>query len=206
MRSFEERKEEIFLRSEKRIKQRKKTVKRVVLSCVPLVLCVTVLSGYLALGGVGRSDMSAPESAFEPNYMVQDSDYAYSNGSPAPELADAPESVAFMQPVSVQVKRNSLEQTYTDTDTLQRLESLLPMQGLMEDGDNANSPESGEGIPDEETAYRVETAFTLTVTYESGRVVTYTVTSNFISGPESIRTLNREQLQWLEELCREETP
>lgn len=78
MRSFEERKEEIFRRSEKRIIQRKKNIKRVVLSCVPLMLCVTVVSGYLTLGGFGRFDNAAPESAgMEPNYgMIADSNEA----------------------------------------------------------------------------------------------------------------------------------
>ena len=44
MRSFEERKEEIFSRSRARIAQRKKTVRRVLVTCVPLVLCSMIMA------------------------------------------------------------------------------------------------------------------------------------------------------------------
>ena len=76
MRSFEERKEEIFRRSEAKIAQRKKNIKRVVATCVPLVLCVTALTGYLTLGG-SMEKASAPEAPWQEGAMMD----AIANGS-----------------------------------------------------------------------------------------------------------------------------
>ena len=76
MRSFEERKEEIFRRSEAKIAQRKKNIKRVVATCVPLVLCVTALTGYLTLGG-SMEKASAPETNRQDSAMMD----AIANGS-----------------------------------------------------------------------------------------------------------------------------
>ena len=92
MRNFEERKEEIFRRSQAKIAQRKKTVRRVVLSCVPVALCVGMASGYLALGGFGRSDSAAPEANMSPNYgMVAGSDFEFGNEEICDCPAEAPE-------------------------------------------------------------------------------------------------------------------
>lgn len=44
MMNFEDRKAEIFRRSDERIKLRKRNRKRIILSCVPIVLCIGVLS------------------------------------------------------------------------------------------------------------------------------------------------------------------
>ena len=76
MRNFEERKEEIFRRSEAKIAQRKKNIKRVVATCVPLVLCVTALTGYLTLGG-SMEKASAPEAPWQEGAMMD----AIANGS-----------------------------------------------------------------------------------------------------------------------------
>lgn len=63
MRSFEERKEEIFRRSEKKIAHRKKTVRQVIATCVPLVLCLGTLSGIWLLRGPTKMDNAAPGAA-----------------------------------------------------------------------------------------------------------------------------------------------
>ena len=47
MRDFEERKAEVFRRSEKRIKERKRRRKHVLLTCIPMVLCIMMLGVYV---------------------------------------------------------------------------------------------------------------------------------------------------------------
>ena len=47
MRNFEERKAEVFRRSEKRIKERKQRRNHILMACIPLVLCITILSAFL---------------------------------------------------------------------------------------------------------------------------------------------------------------
>lgn len=89
MRSFEERKAEIFRRSQEKIIKRRKTVYQVVLSCVPLVLCLGTLSGIWLLHGPMKMDNAAgaPEANGSPNYgMVADQE-SYFNED---EMCDCP--------------------------------------------------------------------------------------------------------------------
>lgn len=84
MKSFEERTEEILARSSARIAQRKKNVRRAILTCVPIVLCVCLAGGYLATGGFFVSKDMAMEN------MEMDSEANGSNlyyGAEAPECA-----------------------------------------------------------------------------------------------------------------------
>ena len=186
MRSFEQRKEEILLRSEKRIKQRKRAVKSVIAACVPLVLCVTVLSGYLMLGGFGSSDMLAPEAALEPNYSSAGADL------PDAPQEEWPESMP-MQLCSVQVA----DQIYTDAETMGGIEALLPSYGMIADSDLAVPAESATG---NKHNYGTAETVTITLTYTDGFIVTYTVTGNSISGPLGSAVLTQEQLKWLKSL------
>ena len=50
MRNFEERKAEVFRRSEKRIKERKQRRNHILMACIPLVLCITLLGAFLFPG------------------------------------------------------------------------------------------------------------------------------------------------------------
>lgn len=217
MRSFEERKEEILRRSEKRIAQRKKTVKRVILTCVPLVLCVSAVTGYLALGGFGKMDNAAPESPMAPNYSLQDS-YA-SNGAiaDAPESAELPQApggMPYAAAVSVQIQTVAGEQTYTDARILDQVVALLPSEPIT--ADSAQVPETTLAPQRAEETdiktngaggnYGTKRSCVLTVTYEDGSTVTYTVTGNRISGDENSRELTQQQLAWLEDLYGEENP
>ena len=209
MRSFEQRKEEIFRRSEKRIIQRRKNTWRLIVTCVPLVLCIGIASGYWALGGFGKMDSAAPESAMEPNYSaVMDS--ADENGA----VPEAPESMASAQLISVCAQTEGTEKVHTDQQILQQLQSLLPVK--MSSADSAHYSESAPEDADIQTTegaiaggqgdFGTQYVCTLTLNYEDGRTVTYTVLGDRISGAESIRTLTAEQVQWLESLCEEETP
>ena len=215
MRSFEERKEEIFRRNEKRIAQRKKTVKRVVLTCVPLVLCVSAVTGYLALGGFGKMDNAAPESPMAPNYSLQDS--AVSNGAVAPDAPEAPQApggMPYAAAVSVQIQTAAGERTYTDARILEQMVALLPSEPITADSahvpETTLAPQSAEETDIKTNGaggnYGTEQACVLTVTYEDGSIVTYTVTGSRISGNESSRELTRQQLAWLEGLYGEENP
>lgn len=63
MRSLQECQAEVFRRSEKRIKERKKRRKHILMLCIPLVLCLTTIGSFL-LSGVRQdksTDLAAPE-------------------------------------------------------------------------------------------------------------------------------------------------
>ena len=50
MRNFEERKAEVFRRSDKRIKERKQRRNHILMACIPLVLCITLFSAFFLPG------------------------------------------------------------------------------------------------------------------------------------------------------------
>ena len=50
MRDLQEFQAEVFRRSEKRIKERKKRRTHALMLCIPLVLCLTTVSGFLLSG------------------------------------------------------------------------------------------------------------------------------------------------------------
>lgn len=193
MRSFEERKEEIFRRSEKRIIQRRKNTWRLIVGCVPLVLCVGVVSGYLVLGGFGRMDSAAPESAFDPQWSVQDS--VISNGSAVPESPEMPECAPPARLVALQVG----DYGYTDDETIAKMTMLLPDMGIIADSDH--TPESA----DEDQKYGKGDQLTVTLTYADGSEKVYWLEDSRLIGPDGVQELTPEQLSWLESL-QKETP
>jgi len=65
MRDLQECQAEVFRRSEKRIQERTCRRKRIVMTCVPLVLCL-VIAGTMMLPGRPSTDMTAPENVQEP--------------------------------------------------------------------------------------------------------------------------------------------
>lgn len=197
MRNFEERKEEIFRRSEKRIIQRRKNTWRLIVTCVPLVLCVGIASGYLALGGFGRMDSAAPESAFDPYYSMQDA-----NGAPVPETpeaADAPESMAApaVTAVSLQFRGSDREQIYEDPHTLQQIQEVLFEESYPETSGFADHTNQD---PDEDWSTKDLGKLMITFTYENGESILYTVTGNTVTGPERSWQLTDEQCDQLIDL------
>lgn len=62
MMNFEERKAEIFRRSDERIKIRKQNRRRIVMSCIPIVICAGVLSAAFAQGNFTEKADSIPNS------------------------------------------------------------------------------------------------------------------------------------------------
>ena len=72
MRNFEERKAEVFRRSEKRIKERKQRRQRILMTCIPLVLCLTIFGAFLFPGAtpedpgiIGSAGGGLTEEKFE---------------------------------------------------------------------------------------------------------------------------------------------
>ena len=133
MRSFEERKEEIFRRSEAKIAQRKKNIKRVVATCVPLVLCVTALTGYLTLGG-SMEKASAPEANWQGSAMMEsiisgaEGEMPMYNGAQVPEsvpgeLNSAPVPEAYG--AKLELYRDGKTYSYDEPDILKLFYSAL---------------------------------------------------------------------------------
>lgn len=133
MRTFEERKEEIFRRSEQRIVQRKKTVRRALLTCVPAMLCIAVLSVVVVHQGFGRLDNAAPESAADVNGAFRGS------------VMESPECAVetIVELTGVQLGDRPV---CTDADLLNMLDQLMqPTYAQEDDKSIPHAPEASSG-------------------------------------------------------------
>lgn len=176
MRNFEERKEEIFRRSQVRIAKRRKTAYRVIAACVPVVLCVSVVSGYLLLGGFGMKS-AAPEANMSPNYSMQD-------------CVEENMGVA-MDPLSMQIGNGTDARTCTDPVLLQLFADVAADQAPgLEAPESATEPvtestqesdtkygAAGSKCPSAEDIIDAE-PYPIAVTYMDGTTVWFTLRGN----------------------------
>ena len=123
MRNFEERKAEVFRRSEKRIKERKQRRNHILMACIPLVLCITILGAFLRPGVT--SDGAADPGDTRP---VMDG-----MGNPI-------QSPSLTCPIaSITVFGNGFSQSYSEVEDLLLISDLLYSYGT-------RAPESNEII------------------------------------------------------------
>ena len=204
MRSFEERKEEIFRRSEKRIIQRRKNTWRLIVTCVPLVLCVGIASGYLALGGFGRMDSAAPEAALDPYYSIQDS-YA-GNGEAMPESPECMPEFAH-EAVSLQISDGNQSKTYTQQQILDTFQCMLTV--LQEEvTDNTGIPDVPESIDEPKTEGNFSangaSEYSLILTRSDGSQEVYNITDGVLTGPYGAYELTDSQFMWIRNILEDE--
>lgn len=106
MRNFEERKAEVFRRSENRIKERKRRRKHILMTCIPLVLCLTIAG---ALVFPQMDDLKqAPESSNENSTGAMGKD-----------------EVGGLYAGSVEVSGNGILNYYTAVEDVQGIVSLI---------------------------------------------------------------------------------
>lgn len=198
MRSFEERKEEIFRRSEKRIIQRRKNTWRLIVTCVPLVLCVGIASGYLALGGFGRMDSAAPEAALDPYYSIQDS-----------AIPESPECLPEFahEAVSLQISDGNQSKTYTQQQILDTFQCMLTVPPE-EVTDNSGIPDVPDSIDEPKTEGNFSangvSEYTLILTRSDGRQEVYNITDGVLTGPYGAYELTESQFTWIRNILEDE--
>ena len=106
MRNFEERKAEVFRRSEKRIKERKQRKNHILMTCIPLVLCLTIFGAFLF---PQMDDLrQAPESSHD--------QFSGAMGT---------EAVGGLFTGSVEVSGNGVSSYYTSVENVQGIISLI---------------------------------------------------------------------------------
>lgn len=205
MKSFEERKEAILSRSAAKIAKGKKTRRCFVATCVPLVLCLTLVSGWVLAGGVGL-DGAAMESAVESDNMMPESavdpqlHYGMDN-SPLESPASSGRVI-----VAVKLISNGRVQVSTSQVLFQALEKAFAQRvPASEPGGNvtANGSEDAktgfEGDPIEGDPY------VLTVVYQDGSEVRYTLRGTQLTSADGKATyiLAEEAAQQLQQLQEE---
>ena len=206
MRNFEERKEEIFRRSEERIARRKKNMKRIDVTCVPLVLCVSVASGYLLLGGFGMNSAS-PEANMNPNYgMIADAQESICDGRVEAEGCVPESNFSALAPGSLAIGSGALYYGYADPDAVDMFLGMLEApEHVLENAGDADNKTYGSG---EVTGGKIidDEPYNVVLTNPDGTQVWYTLRGNQLTRQDGATyTLTDEQVQWLVGLM-EETP
>lgn len=169
MRNLKECQAEVFRRSEQRINERKKRRKHLLMLCIPLVLCLTAVSGLLLSGfGLSKStDEAIPESIPE----------LYCDGS-----ATYPAVDVFSG--SVAVSGNGLSHLYTAEEKVQGITDLIDkvvntMQVTTATGSlSTESTQVGSTVPEEDPK---DNTYRILIRHGNGTVAEYSLSGTFLT-------------------------
>ena len=155
MREINECTAEVFRRSEKRIKERKKRRQHILMACIPLVLCLTLFSAFVlpAMMPAGSSDKNAaPES---------------SNEQFSGALGEDGEGI--LSASFVEVSGNGVSNYYTSVEDVQSIMGLLNGIVAVPETDDAEDFVTNESTntTTEENGYKI------VVTRSDGTTVEY---------------------------------
>lgn len=154
MKNFEERKAEIFRRSEKRISERKKKRKRIFSICIPLLICIGAYSIFIlpAMMPAGSADSNA-------EYQ---------------ELADS-----IIYPTTVKILNNDGNLLFTYTQAQEIANICNAIDSIIIINENPTEEISTEKIA-HEVADEISPAdsYSIMIVYNTGNTTTYTISEN----------------------------
>ncbi|MBQ2760127.1 MAG: hypothetical protein IJE93_10200 [Clostridia bacterium] len=173
MRNFEERKAEIFLRSEKRIKQRKRKRKQLLAFCIPVCLL-----GIVSIALIPALPFVSDDAAYENNAPVSDDEVI------ADEDALTENAQDF---VLLEIKELSgqSQQYYTITDTKQindiftKLDAIVSSYVSLDDISGEFSDSSAEDT--QSNTLKNKGGYIITITSSDGSERTFSLTDNILS-------------------------
>lgn len=165
MRNLQECQVEVFRRSEQRINERKKRRKHLLMLCIPLVLCLTTVSGLLLSGfGLSKStDEAIPELSYDGSVTV-----------PAVDVFSG----------SVAVSGNGLSRLYTAEEKVQGITDLIDkvvntMQVTTATGSLSNeSTQVGSTVPEEDLK---DNTYRILIRHGNGTVAEYSLSGAFLT-------------------------
>lgn len=178
---------EVFHRSEKRIKARRQRRNRILITCIPVVLCLTIC-GTILLPGVTPTGNSDPKNGVEAMEGMGNGKYTSLSASIA----------------KITVSANGVSKTCTDTEKfamiLDRLRypDLEPPEsnGIPGDGDSDNGMDYKE-ITDQSGALSdfSVTVYTITLYPHEGDVTQYALSGNTLKNLTANETHTLSQKQ-----------
>ena len=197
MRNFEERKAEVFRRSEKRIKERKQRRNHILMTCIPLVLCITLFSA-LFLSGMLPGETRDPGVA---------------DGAVGGLTENKSESLTCAY-TRIDVVGNGISLSYTKASDMLSISNLLAAYVIDEPESNTSvgettrgddsKNESAEGsyIGTTGASSATGTGYVITLTLHEGGTVAYRLTGNSLIDVAENKTykLTQVQLKELNEL------
>lgn len=178
---------EVFRRSEKRIKARRQRRNRILITCIPVVLCLTIC-GTILIPGVTPTGKSDPKNGVEAVEGMGNSEYTSLSASIA----------------KITVSANGVSKTCTDTEKfaliLDRLQypDLEPPEsnGIPGEGDSDNGMDYKEitdqsGILSDSSV----TVYTITLYPHEGDVIQYALSGNALKNLTANETHTLSQKQ-----------
>ena len=178
---------EVFRRSEKRIKARRQRRNRILITCIPVVLCLTIC-GTILLPGVTPTGNSDPKNGVEAMEGIGNSEYTSLSTSIA----------------KITVSANGVSKTCTDTEKfaliLDRLQypDLEPPEsnGIPSEGDSDNGMDYKE-ITDQSGVLSDSfiTVYTITLHPHEGDVIQYALSGNTLKNLTANETHTLSQKQ-----------
>ena len=178
---------EVFHRSEKRIKARRQRRNRILITCIPVVLCLTIC-GTILLPGVTPTGKSDPKNSVEAMDGMGNSEYTSLSASIA----------------KITVSANGVSKTCTDTEKfaliLDRLQypDLEPPEsnGIPGESDSDNGMDYKE-ITDQSGVLSDSsiTVYTITLYPHEGDVIQYALSGNTLKNLTANETHTLSQKQ-----------
>lgn len=173
MRNFEERKAEIFLRSEKRIKQRKRKRKQLLAFCIPVCLL-----GIISIALIPALPFVSDDTAYENNAPVSDNEVIADKDALTENAQDF---------VLLEIKELSgqSQQYYTITDTKQindiftKLDAIVSSYVSLDDISGEFSDSSAEDT--QSNTLKNKGGYIITITSSDGSERTFSLTDNILS-------------------------
>ena len=162
MRNFEDRKAEVFRRSEKRIKERKQRRNHILMACIPLVLCLTIFGAFLF---PQMDDLKqAPESSNEQFSGAMGTD-----------------EVGSLFAGSVEVSGNGVSSYYTSVENVQGIMRLI--NGIVAVPETNDGNENSDFVVEDSTSTEQKGergGYTILVKRSDGSSVEYLLTGSLL--------------------------
>ena len=185
MRNFEERKAEVFRRRDKRIKERKQRRNHILMACIPLVLCITLLGAFLFPG-------ATPE---DPSF----------NGSAGGGLTEEKFESLSCPIAKITVTGGNFSQTYKEVEDLLLISDQLysygsrgsETNGTTDDGIASEGEDRKENADDVSgsVADSANNAYTITLITHEGVKTEYQLVGKTLKNLTTKQTYNLSQTQ-----------
>lgn len=204
MRNFEERKAEIFRRSENRIKERKRNRNRILALCVPLCVCIAILSVIYLPDMMISSDKSNTAEEMNMAGGVEDSsEFAYTSF----EITGTKIAKSDTDRENIENIYNIIQSAFTvdgDDDDMEQETTINKDELPQEQKPSTQKGESTLKGEDNYSTGLVEffskgVTYTLTFTADNGQKIVYTLCDNILTNEttnESV-TVTEDQLKEL---------
>lgn len=203
MRDLTECQAEVFRRSEKRIKARKQRRKRILMTCIPLVLCAGIwsavfLPGMLSGNAGELGDPAAPECA--PDGIVEDA-YSSTGTGITRIIVSGPDcSETYTQASDILQISDSLYTYSTRGQLSGTTDDLTSGSGFTEDNHKETATQPTESVADSDHAESARYRITL-VMYDEN-LLTYSLIGNTLTDLTTAQahTLTPEEAKELKDL------